>query len=149
MTSTTCPQTSAPFSERRPLQHARERGGFEVRTRCWQSTKELKRGATSSEQPGTKGVGGWEDRRIQENDWQPWTHLVTTKIDTRIHQALNHISRGWELLYSCPLKAQYPVYCFESSSCLLLLHLYPPFRPHLRLATVQFPSFSKVERQEV
>lgn len=55
MTSTTCPQTSASFPERRPLQHARERGGFEVRTRCWQNTKELKRGAASSERPGTKG----------------------------------------------------------------------------------------------
>lgn len=122
MTSTTCPQTSASFPERRPLQHARERGGFEVRTRCWQGTKELKRGAASSEQPRHKRRGG-RRARIWESDWQPWTHLVTTKIDTRIHQALNHISRGWELLYSRPLTARYPVYRFESSSCLLLLRL--------------------------
>lgn len=50
---------------------------------------------------------------------------MTTRINTRIHQALNHISWGWELLYSCPLKALYPFYCFESSSCLLLLLLWP------------------------
>lgn len=46
-------------------------------------------------------IRGW----IWENDSQPWTHWATTRINTRIHQASNHISWGWEPLYSRPLNA--------------------------------------------
>lgn len=110
------------FPNCQPLQHLQTEfgDGFEVRTRSWQSTKELKRVYYWSCE-AQWGIRGW----IWENDSQPWTHWVTTRINTRIHQALNHISWGWELLYSCPLKALYPFYCFESSSCLLLLLLWP------------------------
>lgn len=68
-----------------------------------------------------RGIRGW----IWKNNSHPWTHWVTTRINTRIHQASNHISWGWELLYSCPLNALCPFYCLESSSCLLLLLLWP------------------------
>lgn len=88
------------------LQHLLAKFGdmFEGWTRSQQRTKGAETGLLL-EAWGTRAYKIW----IWKNDSQPWTHWATIRIDTGTHQALNHISWGWELLYSCPLRALHPL----------------------------------------
>lgn len=106
MTSTTCPQTRMSFPNSQAIQHLLARFGdvFEGWTRSQQGTKGAETGLLL-EAWGTGAYKNW----IWKNVSQPLTHWVTIRIDTGTHQALNHISWGWELLYSCLLRALHPL----------------------------------------
>lgn len=90
------------FPNSQAIQHLLARFGdvFEGWTRSQQGTKGAETGLLL-EAWGTGAYKNW----IWKNVSQPWTHWVTI----RTHQALNHISWGWELLYSCLLMAVHPL----------------------------------------
>lgn len=94
------------FPNCQALQHLLAKFGdvFEGWTRSQQRTMGAETGLLL-EAWGTRAYKSW----IWKNDSQPWTHWATIRIDTGTHQALNHISWGWELLYSCPLRALHPL----------------------------------------
>lgn len=113
------------FSNCQPLKHVLTEFGEIRRVRRQDMALTKHKGAKTGlllELWGTTGYKG-----LDLGKWlsQPWTHWMTKKINTRIHQASNHISWGWERLYSCPLEALCPFYCFESSSFYCLPGQYP------------------------